>query len=181
MLRGDEQILLIQDCVGKLNLTSIEAMIFPHYKEKNGLDGLTHIKHVVHMGNKIAFKECPDSIEDVILGCYLHDLGRHYEVGNETHGDAGEALAKKILIENGLHKSINIETIIYAIKNHDKGHVSDDPIVGSIWDADRLTLYRFPDKVICLEKLSTKTAISLCNYAKEFITSKIDEYSIAYS
>ncbi|WP_163308850.1 HD domain-containing protein [Dysgonomonas sp. 521] len=157
-----------------------EKIIFPYYKEKNGLDGLIHIKHVVHFGELISRKECPQNINEVILGCYLHDIGRGYEINDETHGDAGELIARRIMERDFGTYNLDIEKITYAVKYHDKGFVSNDPVIGAIWDADRLSLYRFLGKIILLEKLSTKTTVGLRKYAKKYIEDRLGEYNNSY-
>ena len=160
-----------------MNLTEqyMQNIILPKYAVKTGLDGIVHIKHVAHFGRLLADANCPENINDVLLGCYLHDIGRGHANEKQTHGDAGANIAKVILETSFSKYSIDVEKIIFAVKNHDKGMITDDLVIGSIWDADRLSLFRVK-KIPDPKRLSTKVAISLLTYAENYINNNFLEY-----
>lgn len=151
-----------------------DRFIYDMYSVTGGIDGWGHIKHTVRFGTMIAAGENPDLIFPVVLGCYLHDVGRGKEEPGERHGDAGYRFLKEqedtvmsYFKRFGLTHELYNE-IIMAIKDHDKGLVTSDVLTGSIWDADRLSLYRFKDKHIKIELLSTDSARRLLHYADSF-------------
>lgn len=121
-------------------LREAESFIFPEYEVTRGIDGLVHVKHVAFIGEIIAQVECPKKLNDVILACYLHDIGRK-ETDNLNHGLRGVQKAR-IILERHFPET-DIEKILKTIEFHSKGLTSTDPIIGSVWDADRLNLIRF--------------------------------------
>ena len=159
---------------------SAKGVIYPKYKVKNGIDGLAHIEHTTHIGSKIAINECDNEIHNIILGCLLHDIGRGHELIGQTHGDAGGAIAKNILEEYFKRYDVDIDKLVYAIKNHDKGQVTTDRMIGSVWDADRLSLYRFKGREINMELLSTEAAKELLDYAKRYIEKNMSDYYLDF-
>ena len=159
---------------------SAKGVIYPKYKVKNGIDGLAHIEHTTHIGSKIAKNECDDEIHNIILGYLLHDIGRGHENVGQTHGDAGGSIAKNILEEYFKKYDLDIDKLVYAIKNHDKGRVTSDRMIGSVWDADRLSLYRFKGREINMELLSTETAKELLDYAKVYIEKNMSDYYLDF-
>ena len=180
------------NCLNDITLKKIEGkksefihdsklLIFPNYKQKNGIDGLAHINHVLSIGEELSKYYCTDFQYDIILGCLLHDIGRGYEINNQTHGGAGESISREILNMYYNSECFDFEKIIYAVKNHDKGLVTPDITIGSIWDADRLSLYRFKNRVINEKLLSTERAKDILDFAKEYIYDNIDDYNIDYS
>lgn len=158
---------------------SAKGIIYPNYKVKKGIDGLAHIDHATHIGTKIGINECDNDTHNVILGCLLHDIGRGHEIRGQTHGDAGEPIAKEILQE--YFKKYDIEKLIYAIKEHDKGKVTKDRVIGSVWDANRLSLYRFQGREIYMDLLSTETAKELLDYAKKYIEMNMSDYYLDFT
>lgn len=159
---------------------SAKGVIYTKYKVKNGIDGLAHIEHTTHLGSKIAKNECDDEIHNIILGCLLHDIGRGHENVGQTHGDAGGPIAKNILEEYFKKYDLDIDKLVYAIKNHDKGRVTSDRMIGSVWDADRLSLYRFKGREINMELLSTEAAKELLDYAKVYIEENMSDYYLDF-
>lgn len=162
-----------------LTIKKSKGIIYPHYIVKNGIDGLTHIDHVTHLGIKIGEKTYTDEeLLHIALGCLLHDVGRGRELPGQRHGVAGEPLVRSILKDRFFqYFDIDVDKIAYAVKHHDEGKVTRDRIIGGIWDADRLSLFRFPNKVIDLSLLSTDEAKEILLYAKEYIEEKMWEYS----
>lgn len=173
-------------CVKKLNENSrfvkeAKKIIYPQYVVKNGIDGLAHIEHVTHIGMKIAERECSDTdLLGITLGCLLHDIGRGNEEKGQRHGEAGVKISREILEQSFLGYDIDIEKVLYAISHHDLGQVSKDKLIGGIWDADRLSLYRFKGREIDLNRLSTEAAKELLEYSKRYIAFRMKDYEIDF-
>lgn len=160
-----------------------KKIIYPQYVVKNGIDGLAHIEHVTHIGMEIAEKECGDTDTDLLgitLGCLLHDIGRENEEKGQRHGEAGVKISKEILEQSFSGYDIDIEKVLYAISHHDLGQVSKDKLIGGIWDADRLSLYRFKGREIDLNRLSTEAAKELLEYSKRYIAFRMKDYEIDF-
>lgn len=160
-----------------------KKIIYPQYVVKNGIDGLAHIEHVTHIGMKIAERECDDTDTDLLgiaLGCLLHDIGRGNEEKGQRHGEAGVKISREILEQSFSGYDIDIEKVLYAISHHDLGKVSKDKLIGGIWDADRLSLYRFKGREIDLNRLSTEAARELLDYSKRYITFRMKDYEIDF-
>lgn len=164
-------------------IKSAKGIIYPKYTVKNGIDGLAHIEHVTHIGIKIAENECDDADTDLLgisLGCLLHDIGRGNEKNGQRHGEAGVKISREILEQSFLGYDIDIEKVLYAIAQHDLGKVSKDKLIGSIWDADRLSLYRFKGREVDINRLSTEAAKELLEYSKKYIAFRMKDYEIDF-
>ena len=160
-----------------------KKIIYPQYVVKNGIDGLAHIEHVTHIGMKIAERECSDTDTDLLgiaLGCLLHDIGRGKEEKGQRHGEAGVIISREILEQSFSGYDIDIEKVLYAIAHHDLGQVSKDKLIGAIWDADRLSLYRFKGREIDFNRLSTESAKELLEYSKRYIAFRMKDYEIDF-
>lgn len=160
-----------------------KKIIYPQYVVKNGIDGLAHIEHVTHLGMEIAERECSDNDTDflgITLGCLLHDIGRGNEKKGQKHGEAGVEISREILEQYFVNYNIDVEKVLYAISHHDLGQVSKDKLIGSIWDADRLSLYRFKGREIDLDRLSTEAAKELLEYSKRYIAMRMKDYEINF-
>lgn len=160
-----------------------KKIIYPQYVVKNGIDGLAHIEHVTHIGMEIAERECSDTDTDLLgitLGCLLHDIGRGNEEKGQRHGESGVKISREILEQSFLGYDIDIEKVLYAISHHDLGQVSKDKLIGGIWDADRLSLYRFKGREIDLNRLSTEAAKELLEYSKRYIAFRMKDYEIDF-
>ena len=160
-----------------------KKIIYPQYVVKNGIDGLAHIEHVTHIGMEIAERECGDTDTDLLgitLGCLLHDIGRGNEEKGQRHVEAGVKISREILGQSFSGYDIDIEKVLYAISHHDLGQVSKDKLIGGIWDADRLSLYRFKGREIDLSRLSTEAAKELLEYSKRYIAFRMKDYEIDF-
>lgn len=158
-------------------------IIFPQYVVKNGIDGLAHIEHTTNIGMEIASRECDDTDSDMLgitLGCLLHDIGRGHELQGQRHGEAGRPISRAILEASFSGYDVDIDKVVYAIEHHDLGKVTKDKLIGGIWDADRLSLYRFKGRVIDLNRLSTESAKELLDYSKRYIAARMKDYEIDY-
>ena len=138
-----------------------KKIIFNSYTLKEGLHGLNHVKRVVENAKTIAKNECPNHYDDIVMGAYLHDIGRVNDNGGNEHALQGFEISKQLLAKYWPH--LDHRKILTAIKEHADSLITDDPLIGSIWDADRLDLTRLGIK-INPELLSTKTAKKLLKY-----------------
>jgi len=118
------------------------------------LHGIDHLRQVAYLAGRFALITGA-SLKPTVIGGYLHDWARHDDYGGNEHAHKSAELAKRIIKKNW--PNIDSEKIIKAIYFHADGLVSNDPLIGSIWDADRITLTRLgimPDPKL----LSTKIA-----------------------
>jgi putative nucleotidyltransferase with HDIG domain len=156
-------------------LERIETLIYPAYKVQTGINGVEHVRRAVHFAGLLAQVECPGQVEVVVLGASLHDVGRlpgrtHQEetLLNLDHGERGAEIAARILERHFPEHDPAI--ICEAVALHARGLVSSNPIIGSIWDGDRLDLFRLKADVRT-DLFSTQTATVLLPYAKNLVPS----------
>jgi uncharacterized protein len=136
-----------------------ERIIFRNYALKEGLHGLSHIKRVVENTKIIAKAECPQNFDDAVIGAYLHDIGRVDDSASNEHALRGIEIARRLLKEHWPH--LDSKRILLAIETHADGLTTKDPIIGAIWDADRLDISR-DGRIVNPELLSTKKGRELC-------------------
>lgn len=139
----------------RVDFEQVRNIAFKHMKLKKGLHGFGHIERVVEYAKLIAKKECPGKYEDIIVGAYLHDVGRIDDSENNEHALKSAEIAEFLISRHW--PWLDKKKIVEAIKYHADGDVTDDHVIGAIWDADRLDLDRI-GKVIDCNLLSTKTA-----------------------
>jgi len=78
----------------------------------------------------------------VLLFAILHDCRRENDGRDPEHGARAAALAEQIGHEP-LGLSVDeLTALAHAMREHDRGRVTDDRLVGACWDADRLDLPR---------------------------------------
>jgi len=128
----------------EIDYEQVRKIVMDHLP-KSGLHGIDHTDSVVEFAKKIAKKECPENYYDVVVGAYLHDIGRECDKFNLEHGPRGAKIAEKIIEDHW--PWLEKDKIIEAIRFHSHGRISNDKIIGSIWDADRLDLTRVRKKV----------------------------------
>ncbi len=87
----------------------------------------------------------PDAGADLGVGrlfAVFHDCCRVDDGSDLDHGPRAAALVRSLL---GAQLSLDerrAELLLYAIEHHTSGLTSDDPTIGTCWDADRLDLGR---------------------------------------
>ncbi len=122
---------------------------------RQGIHGDAHWRRVGEAGLFLADREGV-STHVVLLFAILHDCRRENDGRDPEHGPRAAALAEQIGHEP-LGLSVNdLSVLAHAMRHHDRGQVTDDPLVGACWDADRLDLPRVgiaPDPRL----LSTRT------------------------
>jgi HD superfamily phosphodiesterase len=79
-------------------------------------------------------------VEAAMVGGFLHDCGRMNDGGGRQHALDSAEIARRLLKECFPHRDSG--RICEAMRRHADGDVTDDPLTGAVWDADRLTLAR---------------------------------------
>lgn len=103
------------------------------------LHGLDHLQEVAMLAGAIAAEMGHDPAPAMLAGL-LHDAARVDDGPGNAHALASAELARKILPEQ--FPEMPAEPIAAAIAAHADGLVTDDPLAGALWDADRLTIGR---------------------------------------
>jgi uncharacterized protein len=117
------------------------------------LHGLSHLREVAMLAGQIAAEGGAD-VEAAMVAGFMHDCARVNDGGGNRHALDSAKLARPLVKELWPH--LDADKICYAIAAHADGMISDDPIVGAVWDADRLTLARLGHRVL-LNLLSTES------------------------
>ncbi|HUT57746.1 MAG TPA: HD domain-containing protein [Phycisphaerae bacterium] len=116
------------------------------------LHGLNHLKEVALLAGRIA-AEMDEDVEAAMVAGFLHDCARTDDGVGTRHARDSAKLARPVLKECFPH--LDAERICCAIERHADGKVTEDPLAGALWDADRLTLPRLGYEV-CVELMSTE-------------------------
>jgi len=108
---------------------------------RDGIHGDAHWRRVAENGLFVARREGADP-HAVLLFAILHDSRRENDNHDPEHGPRAGALAEAIGHEPLGIDAGTLATLVHAMRLHDRGQVSDNPLVGTCWDADRLDLPR---------------------------------------
>jgi uncharacterized protein len=121
--------------------------------DPHSIHGPEHWRRVKRNGLLIA-KQSGAIVEVVRLFAVFHDSRREHDGWDTTHGECGAEYAAgqrgKLFDISNEH----FELLRYACIWHTHGQLSDDPTIGTCWDADRLDLVRL-DRVPDPEYMST--------------------------
>ena len=125
--------------------------------------GRSHIIRSLIYAKTMAQKICPEYYTEIMIGVLFHDIARKTASFEPGHAKKSSTVARRLITKHW--PQLNKDKILYAIENHDRGYKSKDPVVGIIWDADRLDLCRTG---ISVDKrlLSTKIASKLIPFSK---------------
>jgi uncharacterized protein len=108
---------------------------------RGGIHGDSHWRRVGEAGLFLAGRE-EVSPHVVLLFAILHDCRRETDGRDPEHGARAAALAEQIGHEP-LGLSVDeLTALAHATREHDRGRITDDRLVGACWDADRLDLPR---------------------------------------
>ena len=118
------------------------------------LHGLSHLREVALLAGRIAAESGVDVETAVVMG-FLHDCGRTNDGGGNGHAIDSAKLARPLLKQ--LFPHLDADRACRAIAGHADGSTTDDLLVGSLWDADRLTLERL-GRTVREDLLSTPAA-----------------------
>jgi uncharacterized protein len=87
----------------------------------------------------------PQTGADVDIGrlfAIFHDCCRLDDGGDADHGPRAAAFLQELIGSERILSAPQADALIYAVHHHTFGMISDDPTIGSCWDADRLDLGR---------------------------------------
>ena len=118
--------------------------------ERGGIHGHHHWRRVAETGIDLAHEEGV-SRHVALLFAILHDCRRENDGHDPGHGPRAAALALDLGHEPLGITPDELLTLAHAMRHHDRGRVSDDPLVGVCWDSDRLDLMRvgiWPDPAL---------------------------------
>lgn len=108
---------------------------------RTGIHGDAHWRRVGEAGLFLAERE-EVSAHVVLLFAILHDCRRENDGHDPGHGPRAAALAEQIGHEPLGLTAEELARLAHALREHDRGRVTRDPLVGACWDADRLDLHR---------------------------------------
>ena len=103
--------------------------------------GSDHWQRVERNALKLAQRSGADVLI-VRLFAVLHDSHRHNEWHDPEHGARAAEWARTLRGKYFDVADPQLETLCQACIWHDKGKTSDEPTIGTCWDADRLDLPR---------------------------------------
>lgn len=107
--------------------------------DPEGFHGYKHWQRVEAFGLYVARRSGAD-LEVVSWFAWFHDCLRYCDTRDPEHGLRGAARARELLA--GVLDEGRLNLLCLACEDHDRGYTSQDPTVGTCWDADRLDLDR---------------------------------------
>lgn len=105
------------------------------------LHGPPHWRNVERNAMNIA-KASGADLTVVRLFAVLHDSERQNESYDPEHGQRAALLARRMHGEHFTLSSAQLDLLCDACTYHHQGRVSQEPTIGTCWDADRLDLPR---------------------------------------
>lgn len=109
--------------------------------DRKSVHGPSHWRRVERNGLLVASRS--GAVEDVVrLFAVFHDSRRDHDGWDNTHGARGAAYAKSLCGVLFDISDEHFELLHYACTWHTHGRLSDEPTIGTCWDADRLDLGR---------------------------------------
>jgi uncharacterized protein len=107
----------------------------------NSIHGLHHWRTVEKHGLLIA-PEVGADVQTVQLFAILHDCCRLDDESDLEHGPRAARMVRTLAGSLITLDPARLDTLVHAIHHHTDGTTSDDPTIGTCWDADRLDLGR---------------------------------------
>lgn len=105
------------------------------------LHGPPHWKQVEQNGLEILESSGADLLV-VQLFAVLHDSQRQNDGYDPEHGYRAAEVAAQVRNDLFVVSDVQMELLCLALQLHNDGKVTDDPTVGTCWDADRMDLPR---------------------------------------
>ncbi len=105
----------------------------------NKIHGIKHLRRVAYWAGRFAKLE-DVCIKAAIIGGFLHDCARENDFDGNSHAHKSADLARRIITK--YWTDVDVDKIYSAIYHHADGFTTSDPLIGCIWDADRITLTR---------------------------------------
>lgn len=109
--------------------------------DRDSIHGPSHWRRVERNARLIA-TQSGAVVEVVRLFAVFHDSRREHDGWEDTHGARGAAYAASLRGVMFDVSDAHFELLHYACTWHTHGQLSDDPTIGTCWDADRLDLTR---------------------------------------
>ena len=141
-------------------LTALVESVLPRaWRRDSAWHGEAHWRCVAATGHALGADH--DRVDPSLVFCFglLHDTRRENEAYDPGHGHRAAAFADELRAEGLLAlEEPRFAALVEALRLHADGRVSEDPTIGTCWDADRLHLPRVsiePDSRL----LSTSAAL----------------------
>jgi uncharacterized protein len=109
-----------------------------HATTNSRIHGIEHWRCVGEVGADLAAAIAGADARVVLVFAAFHDSQRLNDGRDPEHGQRAADVVHSLRL---LHGSA-LETVTWALVEHDRGLTADDPTVGCCWDADRLDLVR---------------------------------------
>lgn len=107
----------------------------------DGIHGASHWARVKENGLRLA-RSTGARVDVVELFAFLHDARRVNDAIDFAHGTRGAELARALRGEAFDIDDAGMALLVEACVSHTDGTLTDEPTVGTCWDADRLDLPR---------------------------------------
>ncbi|MBX3171130.1 MAG: hypothetical protein KF760_27225 [Candidatus Eremiobacteraeota bacterium] len=142
----------------------LEAELFDDYGlPLNGLHGARHWRRVDKIGRLLAVYTEAD-LEVVRRFALFHDSQRYNEEKDLGHGQRAADRARQFCADELSQEQMQL--LYLACAGHESGLTSDDPTIGTCWDADRLDIDRL-DKLPWLSLISTDLGAKIAKLSTE--------------
>ncbi|MBS2038292.1 hypothetical protein JST97_25130 [bacterium] len=120
--------------------SQLEAELFDDYGlPLNGLHGARHWRRVDRFGQLLALHTGAD-VEVVRRFALFHDSQRYNDEKDPGHGQRAAHRARQFCADELTTEQMQL--LHLACLGHERGITTDDPTVGTCWDADRLDIDR---------------------------------------
>ena len=125
-------------------LTTLVEVVLPRaWRRDSNWHGEAHWRCVAATG--LALGSERGGVDRSLVFCFglLHDTRRENEAYDPGHGARAAAVAGELRAEGALGlEEPRFAALVEALRLHADGRVSEDPTIGTCWDADRLHLPR---------------------------------------
>ncbi|MCB2153576.1 HD domain-containing protein [bacterium] len=139
-----------------MNSRLIEVLCQRHFRNGEGLHGISHWKRVESNGLMLA-AETGGDVHVIRAFAYLHDAARQNEHVDPEHGERAARLAIELNEEYmGLDRN-RLAVLVEACRHHSDMQSHKSRTICTCWDADRLDLVRLGYR-IDPGKLATEVA-----------------------
>jgi uncharacterized protein len=121
----------------------VEAVLTRAWRRDSAWHGESHWRCVAATGHALGAEY--DRVDPSLVFCFglLHDTRRENEAYDPGHGRRAAAFADELRAEGVLSfEEPRFAALVEALRLHADGRVSEDPTIGTCWDADRLHLPR---------------------------------------
>ena len=126
------------------SLSALVDTVLPRsWRRESPWHGELHWRCVAATGLDLASAE--EGVDRPLVFCFalLHDTRRENEAVDPGHGPRAAVFAGELRAEGALPlDERRFAALVEALRLHSSGRVSDDPTIGTCWDADRLHLPR---------------------------------------